>query len=231
LERKRNDLEKKNSDRTIDRKEYDKGIERYREGIDAYKKEIDTYKQHVKWALAHSAMELLDLWNVFRFMFLPTALFVATASAAVWGVARATIGPRVAGMGTMISAFGVLGGVLGVATGASRDSGAISAVLPALLTFMTAVLGYSFGTSGLRRWRPILPHCVLVMTVTAFLGLFVGSGVRGKYEDFQRNYDRRLLHYKEVELPVERERALMTLRGQLTPSPSPTRDITPSPLH
>lgn len=157
-------------------------------------------------------MELIDLWHVLINVFLPTALFVSVGFLMVYSGARFLGKIQIPGQGITIASFAALGGVIGVVTGASK-SPTVGALLPALLTFITALLGVMFSQDKLSEYRPIIPYCIMVLILTSYFGLFAGSSIRGKDEDFQRNYNEWLLDFQNVKLEVEKAKRLQEIKA------------------
>jgi hypothetical protein len=159
-------------------------------------------------------MKFLDLWNVLVYVFLPTMLFIGIGFSLVYTWARFIGKINAPGQGVLVAAFALLGGILGVSVGASR-SPELGAILPALLTAITALLGYWFGKEHLTEWRPVIPYCIIALLATSFFGLFVGSSIRGKHEHFEREHKKRLLYYEKVELELEKARKLKELKNDM----------------
>ncbi len=157
-------------------------------------------------------MTFSDLWTAFRFGFLPVVTFILGISLFALLAARYKSGIKFQGSAMAIVAFGSLGGVLGFAVGNSRQP-IVGTVLPALLTFITALLGYLFSKEQLSEWRPVIPYCITVLVLNAFIGLCSGGIVRGKYEDFERDYQRRLMEYEKVDLEVKKAEQLKKIQS------------------
>lgn len=88
----------------------------------------------------------------------------------------------------------------------------VGIVLPAVLVFCSGLLIYIFGKEQLKVWRLIVPFCLMVLTVNAWVGLFIGSQMRGKAEAFEREYKEWLLHHEKVTLEIERQMKLKELK-------------------
>ena len=101
----------------------------------------------------------------------------------------------------MIFAFSLLGGVIGIFVGTSMTS-VIGTVLPALLTFLTALLAYLFGLERLAEWRPVIPLCIIVLLMTCLYGTFVGTSVKAEHVKSEREYKEKLLYYEKVYLEI-----------------------------
>jgi len=102
---------------------------------------------------------------------------------------------------------------LGVIAGASRTP-SIGVILPALLTIITILLGYWSGKEGLSEWRPIIPYCIIVLMLSAFYGLFAGATIRSENDQYEKDYEKRMLLYKEVELPLQKAQKLLEIENQ-----------------
>jgi hypothetical protein len=109
-------------------------------------------------------------------------------------------------------AFGSLGGLLGYSAGASQQS-IIGTVLPTLLTLITLLLGYIFSKESLPHLKPLIPFCLLVLILNSFFCLFLGGRVKRQNEDFEREYNKRLLYYEKVELEVEKAKQLKEIEA------------------
>jgi len=157
-------------------------------------------------------MTFLDLWHVCKFIFFPTLLFITIISAFIILFVKILFQIEIKKYGLLLISFGFLGGVLGVASGAS-ESPVMSAVLPALLTLVTGLLGHLFSKEHLKEWRPIIPCCIISLLLTALFGLFAGASIVKSQEEFIRNYEKRLLLYKNVELEVEKQKQLKKLNN------------------
>ena len=155
-------------------------------------------------------MDYRFLWDEFVQVMIPTGVFVGIGFGLMYGLARYVGKVGVEGGGVLVAVFAVLGGVLGVATGASRTS-TVGSMLPAFLTLITLLLGYWFGKESVSKYRPVIPYCMLVLVATAYFGLFAGASIRAKHEDFERKYQKHLLHYQYVDLEVEKARQLKAI--------------------
>lgn len=106
----------------------------------------------------------------------------------------------------LVLAFGLLGGVTGFAVGVSRVP-VVGVVLPAMLTFTTGLLGYVFSKEK-SNLKYVIPFCLIVVYTNSLLGLFIGSQLRGKHEEYERQYTEWLLHYEKVTLEVEKSKEI-----------------------
>jgi 4-hydroxybenzoate polyprenyltransferase len=148
-----------------------------------------------------------NLWYAVQQAFLPVVVAVALSASAVYLIARFIGKLRASGQLIFLLALSSLGGFLGYSAGASRQS-IIGTVLPTLLTLVTLLLGYVFSKKSVPELQPLIPYCILLLVLNAFWGLFVGSEIRARSEDFERDYNRRMLYYERVELEVEKAEKL-----------------------
>lgn len=107
----------------------------------------------------------------------------------------------------ILLAFGFLGGVSGLSAGLSREP-VIGTVIPAMLTLVSGVLGYLFSKEHLKDWRVVIPFCIFILTLNTCIGLFLGSQMRGKSEEYEKQYNEWLLHYEKVDLELEKQQEL-----------------------
>lgn len=108
-----------------------------------------------------------------------------------------------------VFAFGSLGGFLGYTVASSRESIA-GLVLPALLTLITAMLGYIFSRDNLKTWRSVIPFCISVLVLNSFLGLLSGSIIRKKHELYEKKYQEHLTKEKDYwEIRKEKEKRIL----------------------
>lgn len=152
----------------------------------------------------------LDILNILWIVGFPAALLVGASSGAVCAAARWIGGVRVESAGLLVIAFSLLGAVLGIAGGASRTP-VMGELLPAFVTVIAVLLGYIFTKESMAGLRPAIPYCLIAFLVTSLMGLFFGSAIRGKHEKFERDYEKRLLQYKQVDLELEKLRGVHEL--------------------
>jgi hypothetical protein len=114
------------------------------------------------------------------------------------------------GAGAFIAAFTALGLVVGFATAHSRDA-ALGAVLPALLSVISAVLTYALTKEGLAPLRPILPHCITLLCVSSIIGLSIGGTVRKRFVEYDRVVAERQGRLEKVTWECEKARYITDL--------------------
>lgn len=152
---------------------------------------------------------LIVLWQYF----LPTILFTSIGALLVIMLVQIVYKPIVKGWQPVIFSFSLLGGIIGLFVGASKTP-VIGTVLPAILTFVAALLAYLFGKENLRDWRPVLPFCIIAVLLTALYGSLMGTSVRKDFEDSEKRYKEWILHYEKVGLEVAKEGYLRILNGE-----------------
>ncbi len=81
----------------------------------------------------------------------------------------------------LILSFVMLGAVIGLLSGTSRTP-VIGALIPALLTFISATLAYIFSKDTLASLRPVIPLCMIGMLSASVFFTFIGTTLRGSYE-------------------------------------------------
>lgn len=105
-----------------------------------------------------------------------------------------------------IFAFGIMGGLIGHAIGASRIP-VVGIVLPAVLTLISGLLIYIFGKDTLKLWRLVVPYCIMVLCFNAWIGLFIGAQMRGKTEAFERDWQE-WVKGEDMHREIEKAKAL-----------------------
>lgn len=104
-------------------------------------------------------------------------------------------------------AFIVLGLTVGFSAANSRVP-AIGTVLPALITLMSSVLVYSITKEALAQFRPVLPHCIILLSLASLFGLSIGSMHRSKFDEYERGLAKAKLRYEKVILEQEKAQLL-----------------------
>jgi hypothetical protein len=153
---------------------------------------------------------LSDLKNAFAVVLGPTLGAIIVLSVlgclALWMAARKALRETV----PFVVAFAALGVTTGFAAGDSRVP-VVGVMLPAMLTLVSGLMAYLFTKEGLKEWRPIIPWCVTVLTVGGLVGLSLGSTIRARFDQFDRDYAKALLRYERVELESEKAKYLADL--------------------
>jgi hypothetical protein len=151
-----------------------------------------------------------DLAASARVIILPALGCVFLLAACTYAAVRIAYAPRIAGEGPMLVAFVTLGVVTGQIAGYSREP-VIGAFLPGLLTLIGGLLTYIFAKDSLEAWRPLLPFCLIGLTVGGLLGLTVGSTMRAKAAFVAEEAERARKRYEIVVLEVEKAQHLARL--------------------
>ena len=157
------------------------------------------------------------MWSHFYYVilniFLPSMTFMIVISTFCICLASIVSKPTVKGWQLLIVSFCLLGGVIGIFVGNSLTP-VIGTVLPAVLTFITGLLAYLFGKDNLEEWRPVIPNCIISLLLSVLIGSFMGAQIRLDYEESEKEYERWILHYKNVSLPVAKEGYLKILKKE-----------------
>ena len=119
------------------------------------------------------------------------------------------------GFRAMILGFACFGATAGMISGVCRDS-IVGLFLTGLLSVFSAMLSYLFTKESLKEWRPYVPYALVALSFSAISGLSCGGYHKAQWEQFDRDYEKAMLEYKQVTLPVQRE-WLEKVNG-LTPS-------------
>ena len=97
---------------------------------------------------------------------------------------------------------------MGLFTGSSRI-GISGVVLPAIIGLIAGYLGFLFSTNKEVVSRHAIPACLLALIISATFTGFFGSEVREANEQFVRDWEKHLIAFKEIEVPLERKRLEM----------------------
>jgi peptidoglycan/LPS O-acetylase OafA/YrhL len=168
-------------------------------------------------------MTFLELWKLLRYGVLPAAICIAIGILVIYLLARFSGRVKAPEFALFLVTFGTLGGVLGFATGNSRQP-AVGTVLSALLTFLAALLTYLFSKENGKHWQPVIPYCILVLMVNSFFGLFVGSTMRAHTEALERRYAEWQFQYEHVYIEIQKAAGLDWVKGN---KPAPRQTPTP----
>lgn len=161
-------------------------------------------------------MTLSETWAAFRAVIGPTlaaiAVLVALARLGLAIGKRSTAPAKKTVHGTLafLTAFAALGVTTGFAAGDSRAP-AIGAMLPAVLGVVSGLLTYLFSKDSLSDWRPIIPAGVTVLVVGGLIGLSFGSTLRGKSDQYEKDYAKYLIRYQYLELETQKAKYLAEL--------------------
>ena len=191
-------------------------------------------KKHIeqKRALEQKHMSLSDHYNIIRFVILPLLLAVAVITLPLLVLFRSSARQTTDHAWLFIIVFGLLGGISGLCTGASRES-VVGSVLPSLLTLMTALCGYAFTKDGLAKMRSVLPFSLIALLLAAVYCAFVGSKIRFENELYSAKEQRNLLYYERVDLETAKAIQLKALGVavsdiEIKPSDNVSEPVKPS---
>lgn len=148
-----------------------------------------------------------QMWDVFWMpvteVLLPWLVIVISLTGIVILAYRFIIRNRSREAYGLIATFVSIGALLGITAGATRTP-VIGTYLPALITFITAILGYLFTREGLAKWRPAIPFCVLGMMMASVVNTFAGSAITERSRAFDRSREVWLLE-KKMEIEIQKE--------------------------
>lgn len=111
----------------------------------------------------------------------------------------------------LIAMFVSIGALLGITAGATKTP-VIGTFLPALITFITAIMGYLFTREGLAKWRPAIPFCLLGMMMASLVNTFAGSSITERSRGLDRGHEVWLLE-KKMEIEIQKEILLTQVRA------------------
>lgn len=145
-------------------------------------------------------------------LLLVTSVVAASAIAATGYLARPRSVASLPNLAGLLAAFALLGTVTGVIAGISQE-GLVSAFLTGVLGVVSSLLALAFGRTALAGFRPILPHALSVLLLSALTGLVIGSAFRAFGDVAKRSAADYRTQYDQVWAPVERERRLQLLKS------------------
>jgi hypothetical protein len=125
-----------------------------------------------------------------------------------------------------IVVFGLLGAIVGILTGSSRQA-AVGSILPAVLTFITAILMFFFTTEGLKPVRQVIPYCLLSLLLLSIYWVYIGSKIRvdADTSDYYLQRWQNALRFERIELELEKARKFKA-EGLPIPTASPNSAVT-----
>ena len=154
--------------------------------------------------------EFFDLLTVVVWPIAAAALLIGGAGFLGIVIARWRARDPFRGAGAFLTAFTVLGLVVGFAAGHSREA-ALGAVLPALLTLISGVLTYALTKEGLAPFRSVLPHCITILAIASLVGLSIGGTVRKRFTAYERLIAERQARLEKVTWECEKAKYLAEL--------------------
>ena len=100
-----------------------------------------------------------------------------------------------------ISPFGWLGGICGLIAGTSTEP-LIGALLTGMLTIVTTMLSYLLGKDALADWRPLIQFAIILLCVSAVVGLTFGRIHKARGDSFDRDYASWRFEYDNAIVPA-----------------------------
>jgi hypothetical protein len=116
-----------------------------------------------------------------------------------------------------ISPFGWLGTVIGLIAGESQEA-LVGAMLSGLLTVIAALMSYAFSKDALADWRSFMPLAIVLLCVSALIGLGLGRASKAKWDEFERSYAVWKTQYENVDVPMMKVRIRYQYCRANTPS-------------
>jgi hypothetical protein len=180
-------------------------------------------------------MTLADHRDILQLVVLPVSIctLITSLPLTIWFLVRKRTDSAAKAHWPFILTFALLGAVSGICTGSSRTP-VVGTVLPALLSFMTALCGYAFTKDSLKDMRPVLPFGLLALLLSAMYCAFVGSKLRFLNEVFATGVQKDMLKYERVELEIHkaeefRKHGIPYRESTPTPLKSSQSEATPNP--
>jgi hypothetical protein len=100
-----------------------------------------------------------------------------------------------------ISPFGWMGTVIGLIAGESQEA-LVGALLSGILTVIAALMSYAFSKDALAEWRSFMPLAIVLLCVSALVGLGLGRTTKAEWDDFNRRYAVWKTQYENVDVPM-----------------------------
>lgn len=148
-------------------------------------------------------LTLRDYWRILQMTCTPVlgcALVVFLLLGVTYWIAT---GRKGLGNVIFVLVFALLGSIIGLIMGNTREA-SVSAILPALLTIITALAGYAFTKESIAVLRPVIPYCLVAVMLSSYYSLNVGATVRQKSDHYKEDYELWKLWYEKVDLEVHK---------------------------
>ena len=100
-----------------------------------------------------------------------------------------------------LSPFAWLGGVTGVIAGASQEA-IVGAFVTGVLTLVTGLFSFVFAKDALSEWRPVLSVAVVLLCISAVVGLSLGRIHRSGWDTYQREHAIWKTRFDKVHVPA-----------------------------
>ncbi len=129
-------------------------------------------------------------------------VLVILASGAIAYACRSFFDPKLRNRAPhLIAGFASLGGAIGLFTGSSR-SPVVAAMLPAFITFLTALVTYALDSSRGRLLRPLIPALMLATVLSSVFTSYYASSARNVREEWERELELYSAQFKEQQIAV-----------------------------
>jgi hypothetical protein len=144
-------------------------------------------------------MRFQAYWDVLELVLGPILLSVILVSLPMMVVFRRSKPKEFPETWAFIIVFSLLGSVVGICIGASRES-VIGTVFPVFLTAMMALAGYAFTKEGLAKIRPVIPYCLVAMLLLSPYWVFMGAKLRLNYEIWHTRFEKIEVEFEKAKL-------------------------------
>ena len=148
-------------------------------------------------------MTFQDYWILARDSIWPIFVSAVFISIPLAGLCRLIAKEMAIHDAIYILAFALFGAVVGFAVAESRES-AIGAVIPGVLTIVTALSGFAFAKEALNKYRPLMGFILLALMLMTAYWLVIGSRQRSEYDRWVEEHQKALLRFEKVDLELEK---------------------------
>ena len=158
-----------------------------------------------------------DILFALEWLLVPAVILVAVCSVPAIVASRYVFQVRDGITSTFLVACAFLGAVPGIIAGGSMQP-LVQALLTGLIGLASSLMLYLLGKEATKNWRKAVPMALIVLLVSTLGGLAIGAAYKKQFTSYERLYQRRMLLYEKVDLPVCKEERLMALQGKAVPN-------------
>ena len=148
---------------------------------------------------------MMNVWAVYvqpiGQLLLPIAIVTILLSVVAAFVAAAVTRQGEGMMLLYLSPFAWLGGVTGMIAGASQQA-IVGAFVTGMLTVVTGLFSFIFAKDALAEWRPVLAMAVVLLSVSAVIGLSLGGISKKSWEAYERDRQTWNTQFEKVQVPA-----------------------------
>ena len=134
-------------------------------------------------------------------LLLPLLLAAILLSLGTALVARLATGQSLGNMLLYLSPFSWLGGVTGLIAGASQEA-IVGAFVTGMLTVVTGLFSFMFAKDALAEWRPVLSLAVVLLCISAVIGLSFGRIYKKDWDAYERDRALWAMRFEHADVPV-----------------------------